>query len=242
MEMSSDTEKKLNSLQRWFVRLILQVGPGAPVASLLWDFGLLDMGLRVWIEKVMLALHVRRLEEDTLARKMYEEQQTCGWPGLAQEAETICQELKIESVNVTGMGKKAYRNLVTRACYQKNEERLKSQSEGKLKCTKIEEEIFEKKEYVKEEKIDKVRKTFRTRFGMLPFAGNYGHDRRFAQTNWLCRCLKTREEEAHLLSGQCEIYGPILEKYDNMDNDENLVNFFSEVLAMREKLEDEEKV
>ena len=26
-----------------FIRLVLQVGPGAPVASLLWDFSLLDM-------------------------------------------------------------------------------------------------------------------------------------------------------------------------------------------------------
>ena len=42
VEMSGPTETKLNSLQQWFVRLILQVGPGAPRASLLWDFGLLD--------------------------------------------------------------------------------------------------------------------------------------------------------------------------------------------------------
>ena len=74
VEMTSDTEKELNSLQRWFVRLILQVGPGTPLASLLWDFCMLDMGLRVWVEKVMLVLYVSRLEEDTLAQQMYEEQ------------------------------------------------------------------------------------------------------------------------------------------------------------------------
>ena len=74
VEMSSTTEQKLNSLQLWYIRLVLQVGPGAPVASLLWDFGMLDMGLRVWLEKVMLALHIRRLDEGTLARKIYEEQ------------------------------------------------------------------------------------------------------------------------------------------------------------------------
>ena len=70
MEMSAQTEKKLNSLQYWFVRLVLRVGPGAPSASLLWDFSLLDMGLRIWIEKLMLVLHIKRLDEKTLARKM----------------------------------------------------------------------------------------------------------------------------------------------------------------------------
>ena len=45
VEISAATEKRLNSLQNWFLRLVLKVGPGAPLASLLWDTGMLDMGL-----------------------------------------------------------------------------------------------------------------------------------------------------------------------------------------------------
>ena len=86
--------------------------------------------------------------------------------------------------------------------------------------------------------MQKVRETYRTRFEMLPFAGNYGNDFRYAKTNWLCQCRKAREDESHLLSGQCEVYGEIHKKYDTLDNDENLVNFFNEVLARRELLED----
>ena len=48
VEMNHKTEKRLNKIQLDFTRLVLQVGPGAPLASLLWDSGLLDMGLRVW--------------------------------------------------------------------------------------------------------------------------------------------------------------------------------------------------
>ena len=66
------TERKLNQLQSWFCRLILQVGQGAPLVSMSWDLNLLDMSLRVMIEKVMLVLYIRNLEEDTLARKIYE--------------------------------------------------------------------------------------------------------------------------------------------------------------------------
>ena len=74
----------------------------------------------------------------------------------------------------------------------------------------------------------------------MHFAGNYSRDRRFSPTDWLCRCRKEREEESHLLSGQCEVYGKIRENYDNLDDDENLVSFFTEVLRMRDVLDDEE--
>ena len=97
------TEKKLNSLQHWFLRLVLQVGPGAPLASLLWDCAMLDMGLRIWREKLMLALHIRMQGEETLAGKVYLEQKANQWPGLVEETEEICQKLSIESVHSTTM-------------------------------------------------------------------------------------------------------------------------------------------
>ena len=73
-EISPATEKKLNQIQCWFVKLALQIGQGAPSASLLWDFNLLDMGLRVWKEKLFFVLYLRNLEEDTLASLVYKEQ------------------------------------------------------------------------------------------------------------------------------------------------------------------------
>ena len=45
--ISKATIKKLNSLQQWFLRLVLQVGPGVPLAALGWETGAMDMGLRV---------------------------------------------------------------------------------------------------------------------------------------------------------------------------------------------------
>ena len=62
------------------------MGPGAPLPSLYWDLPCLDMGLRVDREKLMLAMHCRRLGEDSLAGKIYAEQQAQGWPGLTEEA------------------------------------------------------------------------------------------------------------------------------------------------------------
>ena len=70
-EISKQTEKKLNKIQSWYLRLILQIGPGAPLASLSWDTAVLDMIFRVQIEKIMLVMHIRNLEEKTLARQIY---------------------------------------------------------------------------------------------------------------------------------------------------------------------------
>ena len=39
------------------------------MAALTWDMGLMDMGLRVWREKILLILHLRSLDEEALAAR-----------------------------------------------------------------------------------------------------------------------------------------------------------------------------
>ena len=241
VEMSCAVEKKLNKIQNWFLRLVLQVGPGAPLASLLWDTGLLDMGLLVWREKLMLVLHLRSLDEDSLARRFYEEQKANNWPGLVKEAQEICQKLDIECVTTTGLDAKSYRKVVTVALHKVNKRRLLQQADNKTKCDRIKEEIYGKKAYLKEKNIQNTRFQYKARFKMLPFAGNYGGDRRFLKSEWLCKCGLSNESESHLLSGECHIYRKIRNKYENIDSEDNLIQFFSEVLEERERLEEEEE-
>ena len=109
MELSKRTIRRLNKLQNWFMRLVLQVGPGTPLPALLWDSGMLDMELRVWREKLMLAHHLQGLGEDTLARQVWEQQVAQQWPGLAKEVKKICAKLGIESVTTTRLEVKCYR-------------------------------------------------------------------------------------------------------------------------------------
>ena len=59
----------------------------------------------------------------------------------------------------------------------------------------------------------------------------------------MCRC-GNRENETHIREGICPTYNDIWQKYENLDNDEDLVNFFSAVLERRrmiESLEESEK-
>ena len=54
--------------------------------------------------------------------------------------------------------------------------------------------------------------------------------------DWLCRCGE-KENESHIKDGTCPIYSDIWQKYGDLNNDEDLVNFFYEVLEKRSKLE-----
>ena len=200
----------------------------------------MDMGLLVWIEKVMLILHIRNLEDGAIAKRIYEEQKEKNWPGLVAETEQICKELKIESVNKTNQSKKNYRKIVTEACHKLNEERLRKEAENKVKCQRIMKEPYGRKKYIDGKIIQKVREQFRTRVGLQAFAGNYSHDKRFSKTQWKCRCENSIESEVHLLEGQCPVYGNLRDKYDDLENDENLIKLFNEILAMRKTLEEEE--
>ena len=105
------------------------------------------------------------------------------------------------------------------------------------KCERICTEEYGRKEYLNRKNILDVRKHYRTRFGLNAFAGNYRKDKRFAKTGGLCRCEEAREEEFHLVSGQCKVFGDLTAIYTDLNSDEGLVQFFSAVLARRDQLD-----
>jgi hypothetical protein len=120
------------------------------------------------------------------------------------------------------------------ACHQKNEEKLRTLAVGK--CSRIKDEVYEKKGYILYKNIYTARQHYRTRWAMHAFAGNYSHDKRFARSNWLCLCLESIEEESHIKSGECKVYGDLTYKYSDLTCDDNLADLFREVLARREQL------
>ena len=69
--------------------------------ALRFHTGTLAMKCRIWIEKVMLVYHIRKLLESSLANMVYLEQVANKWPGLAGEVTAICEDLKIEQVHDT---------------------------------------------------------------------------------------------------------------------------------------------
>ena len=237
-------ERRLEALQHWFLRLVLRVGPGCPTPGLRWETGMLSMQKRIWVEKVMLVRHLRSMEEGSLASMVYKEQKEQGWPGLAKETKNICLEIGIEDCNecdILKVSAKEYRKLVLQKCKEKDEICLRKMAEGKIKCVKIMKEPYGKKSYLSENRLNLARKIFCTRLQMQSFGGNFHHDNRFKKSNFLCKCYQCEENEAHLMSGKCPIYGNLKEKFGDLQNDRNLTDFFSAVLERRESLEEEEE-
>ena len=74
-------------------------------------------------------------------------------------------------------------------------------------------------------------------FGLQPFAGNYLHDKRLKRTGWFCKCEESREDEFHILSGQFQVYGDLIDMYQDIADKKNLLQLLTEVLAMRDKLD-----
>ena len=158
VEITPATVKHLNATQQWYWRLIYQIGPGAPLASLTWDQTCLDMGGRVMEQKVLLALHLCHLDEESLAHRVYMEQLAMGWPGLAYEVGDICRELGIEDVNTTKHSKYDYKKILSTACHAKNEVLLRKMAEGKEKCSRMVNEVYGQKNYLEEKKHLKCKK------------------------------------------------------------------------------------
>ena len=85
----------------------------------------------------MIMLHVRNLGEETLARRIYEEEKANCWPGLIKETMDKCKRLEIECVHSTGLDARKYRRLVTEELHRENEKIIKSQANNKTKFDRI---------------------------------------------------------------------------------------------------------
>ena len=198
-DISPDTVKRLNTTQQWFWRLIYQVGPGAPFASLAWDQSSLDIGVRIFKEKVMLVLHLRYLDKESLAHRVYQEQLAMGWPGLASEVEDICKELKIENANTTTCNRTDYKQILIQACHIRNEAILRKLAEGKEKCFRMTSERYGVKAYLEEKNILEVRNIYRSRFGQRLFPGNFSNENQYRKSNWMCKCGISKKKKSILL-------------------------------------------
>ena len=144
----------------------------------------------------------------------------------------------IENCNTTDLNKKEFKQILIKACKLKDEEIIRKEAENNIKCVTIMKQKYGIKSYMKQQNINVAREHFRTRVMMHRFAGNYRHDPAFQRTGGLCRCGTAPEVERHLTSGECPTYRDIVEKFEDLTNEENLVRLFREILARRSALDE----
>ena len=230
--ISEETEKKLEDLQVFYLSLVLQVGPGTPRVGLLAQTGLMSMKYRIWVEKTMMILHLRGLEESSMASRIWKEQRTWGWPGLSKEVTEICEDLDVTDTNEMDFEeseKKIIRKTIKEACRDKDEKELKARM-GK-KCENMKDEDCRIKPYFKELTLYEAREMFKIKTNMNKIRGNYKNMRDNKTARWLCvGCNVEVEVNSHIRS--CKFYEDDKSGLD-LDTDQGLVEFFRRVMKKR---------
>ena len=224
----------LDDLQCLFMRMILRVPQGTPKVALQSETGLLSMKMRIWKRKCMLIHHIKNMDNGTLAKQVYSEQREKGWPGLAHEVTVICEELGIEDVNHSKLGKYAMKKMLEKACQVKDDGELRSKMGNKTE--KLKEENCTMKEYMNLKSLAEVRNIFRVRTNMVEgFRGSF--KAMFRNTNLDCvGCGIEVDYQAH--SMECPAYVDLKDGLD-MEKDQDLVTFFRLVMERRSEIEEE---
>ena len=179
--------------------------------------------------------HIKNMTENSLARKVWVEQVSNQWPGLALEVKGICEELGIPDVNKADLTKNEVKKLVTTACKEKDEVYMKQKMENSKKMEDIIDDNCELKPYLKNLTLHQARDLFKIRTNMIKLRENYKNDKTNKSVNYVCvGCKQEKEVNAHVLV--CPAYahlrkGPVT----NFDSDKELVEFFCKVMQSRSR-------
>ena len=90
--------EELEKLQNLFLRVILQTPKGTPKTALKWDTGTWPMKHRIYFRKLTFANAIKLLNEESLAKQIWEEQVKNEWPGLSKESVEICRVLELPNI------------------------------------------------------------------------------------------------------------------------------------------------
>ena len=164
------------------------------------------------------------------------------FPGLIQECIGLIKDLNLPNITkkeviVEGkISKIKWKNIVKNALMKKCEKEQKEEilKFKKLKDGPMKNERFGTKQYLKNYKLEDARLHFKYRTKMMEFKFNYKNDKKNSSELWNCdSCQSAIETQDHIL--WCPAYTS-LRADKSLDNDEDLIKYFTQVMKIREKL------
>ena len=170
VRISQKTVDMLDEIQNQYVRVQMKTPQTCPKVILRADPSFLGMKHRVWKEKLLYVIHLKRLGEQSLAKEIYKEQREQGWPGLAKEVSEICQKLGLEDLNEQDISKET----VNEEIFFHHYKEMKEDMDRLKKLEDIKNEDFRQvQEYMKCCAIEQARLTFSLRSKMYDCRANY---------------------------------------------------------------------
>ena len=236
MNISTQTIQALDKLQNLFYRVLLSVPVGCPIPIMYWDCAGLSMTLRIAQKKLLFLHHLSTMEEDSLAKEVLNVQARLAFPGLLNECEEylvmfgVCDIRKYSDFQWKTFVKKNIRDLNRKQLL----DWMKS-SYKKLDHKIFMTEEFKMKPYLTQLQLDQARDNFRLRSFMTKTVKmNFPSDAGYRKDLWKCYHCPNIDTQSHIR------YCPAYEKFrtnKDLDNDQDLVKYFREVIDMRENEE-----
>ena len=132
--------EQCDKIQNYFWRIILGVPESCPKVALRCETKQMGMKWRIWQEKVFLLQRIINLDDDTLAKQVYQEGKDHDWPGLWKDVSDICKELVIPDVSVASND--VSRETIKKAIFEHHYEDMIKDIHKKIKLEDIKHESF----------------------------------------------------------------------------------------------------
>ena len=188
---------------------------------------------RILKKKLLFLHHLETLDTTSLANLVYKSQLKLKLPGLMDECEDFLSKNGL--ISIKSYPKITWKKIVNNKIAQLNKSDLldKMTNLTKLDGEALSDEHFELKTYIKELNVDEARTKFRIRTSMVQSVKmNFPSDPQFKREMWECQHCSCIDTQSHIILS-CPAYNEIRTN-KNLENDKDLVQFFKEVLEMRD--------
>ena len=170
--------------------------------ALAWDTASLSMTNRVIQRQCNFIVHLKNLKKSDLAKQIYDEQLSNGYPGLITEAQRLCDSVGLPSITKNREkedNKIQWKQRIMEAVERKNEIQLKRKIQSFQKLEVMKEEKYEQKEYLSNLTLEEARMFFRVRTKMVKCKLNQSSDRGNRASLWKCNRCGHVDSQSHIL-------------------------------------------
>ena len=184
--------------------------------------------------KLNLVVHLKQLDEDSLAKQVFDEQIRHNWPGLAKEAKDICQKWKMDNVTREEeevKSKKMWKRIIQMKAKEEEGRELREKMKKYQKLQDVIEEDYGKKSYLDEMSSKDAKLWFRVRSKMIKCKMNFSSDKKNRETLWLCDC-GCIDTQSHLM--WCRQLDHLREG-SVLDSDQDILDFLKKAFQFREE-------
>ena len=235
VDISEETIRKLDSLQNLFVVTMTKLPHSTPLPALRGITGLLGMRWRIWREKLRMVDDIRKLDQKTLAKQIFDEQLYLDLPGLLKEVKQICEEIGIADICKTEVVEEEIEEAIT----THHLKALKKEMEDKEKCDElVNVDLRKPMSFLTTSKLESCCVGMRIKTKMIRCAGNM---RRLYKGREECvMCLLPHGEQGPN-QRETQIHMEICVGYDHLRFGRDLINFedkieyFKDALKLREE-------